>query len=114
LACIACPRARAPAQGAAEQLARVPTSTSVGVEFALPKGYSVALPEKLPGEFNVYRCALQRAAWRQPAAATRASAGTGALRVACLPPRRRSQRLRKSVPRTRCAEAPRIAALAAR
>ena len=32
-------------------------STSVGTEYALPHGYSVALPEHLASnDFNVYRC----------------------------------------------------------
>lgn len=37
-------------------------ATSVGAEWAKPCGYSVALPERLPGDFNVYRCARERAA----------------------------------------------------
>ena len=32
-------------------------ATSVGADWARPMGYSVALPERLPGDFNVYRCA---------------------------------------------------------
>ena len=47
-------------------LVRAPTSTSVGVEFAQPRGYSVALPERLgrdaTGDFNVYRCAHRSSA----------------------------------------------------
>ena len=39
-------------------------ATSVGADWARPMGYSVALPERLPGDFNVYRCASPAAARR--------------------------------------------------
>jgi hypothetical protein len=58
--------ASVPAGGA---LALSPTAaTSVGADWAQPRGFSVALPERLPGDFNVYRCASTAATSARAAA----------------------------------------------
>ena len=47
----------APAAAGGEVKLSPTAATSVGVDWARPMGYSVALPERLPGDFSVYRCA---------------------------------------------------------
>ena len=63
----------APAAGG-EVILSPTAATSVGADWARPMGYSVALPERLPGDFNVYRCASptqpRTARLRSPAASS--------------------------------------------